>query len=81
MINENDKSVDKMWIARDESIGLNLFFDFKPRVKGKKPYREYYNVKKGDLNEFSHRIELDEKSFPSVKFEDGPIEVELVIKK
>ncbi len=72
----------KGWVARDkfvqwtsngpvfDGIGPLIFFTQKPEKQGK-----YSWYAKGD------KIHLDENAFPDLKYEEGPIEVEILIRK
>jgi hypothetical protein len=72
----------KGWIARDrfvqwtsrgpvfDGIGALVFYRQKPEKQGK-----YMWYAKGD------KIHLDKNEFPDLKYEDGPIEIELIIRK
>lgn len=64
------------WVARDECTedDTNLFFGRnKPRLGGDHPFMTWC-----DFGDF---IGLPKELFPELKFEDGPIEVELLIRK
>lgn len=72
----------KGWVARDkfvqwtsngpvfDGIGSLIFFTQKPEKQGK-----YSWYAKGD------KVHLDENEFHDLKYEDGPIEAEILIRK
>lgn len=60
----------KMWIARNRDGLLALFRH--------KPWKLRYDTFDRLRGEF---IELDERLYPEVTFENSPMEVELVLKK
>ena len=61
-----------MWIARDEDNTLVLWTE--------KPIR-YIETGLWNVPKFGKRIELDNKLFSELKWEDEPVEVEIVVKK
>lgn len=63
-----------MWIAKDNNDSVNLF-----RTKPFLTIRKSYVV--DSVNPSNGKFQLDERMFPDLKFEDGPMEVELTIKE
>lgn len=73
----NEEYKIKGWVARDQNIGedgTNLYLGYKkPRQCGEQPFVIYCDY--GDF------ISLPKEMFPSLAYNDEPIEVELTIKK
>lgn len=63
-----------MWIAKDNDGSVNLFRT-KPVITIGKRY--VVDV----VNPSNAKFQLDERMFPNLKFEDGPMEIEIIIKK
>lgn len=59
-----------MWIAKDSDGSVNLFQTRPVLIHG-----AYYVV--DVAYPFIRKFQLDERMFPDLKFEDGPMEVEI----
>lgn len=75
-MNEQEYKI-KGWVARDQVMGedkTDLYFGFeKPKMKGSGQIITWVGF--GDF------ISLPNNMFPSLSCKDGPLEVELIIKK
>lgn len=63
----------KGWVARDKSGII--------RVGEYKPERGDYEPARGKWCAYGECLTLPKESFPNLKWEDDPIEVELIVKK
>lgn len=74
-MNEQEYKI-KGWVARDQNVGedgTNLYFGYrKPKRLGAEPFITW-----GDYGDF---IGLPKDMFPSLTYNNEPIEVELTIK-
>jgi len=67
----------KMWIARDSDGELNMFCN---RPERRYPFMEIYEEGWWFEGTFTQQMQIDPALFPELRWEDEPIEVELIRK-